>query len=215
MAPIRRVLIWMFIPLLGAAGSYVAAQTKDPHVPFLIEPNRPYVYLKFDHIGPGIPRDKREPETRIWLRIVNNCKLPIVVTENGTPDGSSKAERQIQIQVVPTFEGLVLSGSTSDVGSKPKKEPPAPQLSVQPAEMPSGYMSEGGSLESIPPGKQILFSVPVNFLSNKWHLEIPYTFDLPSGVCCRDPGIGGQPRMVISYSLGDLPPQAIAQIQGK
>jgi len=31
---------------------------------FVIDPNRPYVYLKFDHIGNGIQREESEPTSR-------------------------------------------------------------------------------------------------------------------------------------------------------
>ena len=73
---------------------------------FVIDPNRPYVYLKFDHIGSGIPRDESEPKTRIWLRVMNNCKIGIVVRENGTPDGSPGGERQIMYEGAPTVEPM-------------------------------------------------------------------------------------------------------------
>jgi len=76
-------------------------------------------------------------------------------------------------------------------------------------------MEEVGSSESIPPGEEILFSIPVNHLRKRWHIEIPYTFDLPSGECCRDTDIGGAPKMVIEYSLRDLPPESLTEIKQK
>ena len=74
--------------------------------------------------------------------------------------------------------------------------------------MPQGYVGEVGSTESIPSGEGILFSIPVNHLSERWHIEIPYDFDLPQRKCCRDPNVGGQPHMVVNYELWDLPPEA-------
>src|ERR1700688_3413551 len=53
---------------------------------FVINPNRPYVYLKFDHIGKGIQRWESEPTSRIWLLLTNNCRLPITVNTYGLPD---------------------------------------------------------------------------------------------------------------------------------
>src|SRR5271169_768657 len=99
---IRRIAICVFVAVLGTSGPRIGAQSADPKTSFVIDPNRPYVYLKFDHVGPGIPRDESEPKMRIWVRLMNNCRVPIVVSENGTPDGSPKEERQIMYEVVPT-----------------------------------------------------------------------------------------------------------------
>lgn len=74
-------------------------------------------------------------------------------------------------------------------------------------------MVEIGSSESIPPGESILFSIPMNHLSERWHVEIPYDFELPQGRCCRDPKVGGQPHMVVDYEFRDLPPDSRREIQ--
>jgi hypothetical protein len=192
----------------------LGAQTANSNTSFIIDLNRPYVYLKFDHIGPGIPRNEEELKTRIWLRLMNNCRVPIVVLENGTPDGSPKDERQIMFEVVPTTMpkmGLPRFGQMGEA-SESRPEESAEQSRRGSQKMPPGYISEVGSSESIPPGKGILFSISVNHLSKRWRIEIPYTFDLPQGRCCRDPNIGGEPKMVVEYSLWDLPPKFLSQI---
>jgi hypothetical protein len=193
--------------VFGATALLLPAQSAAPQTDFVIDPNRGYVYLKFDHIGPGIPRREDEPKNRIWLRIANNCRVPINISENGPPSGSPKDERQIMLEVVPERPRLLRITSPGD-------QPSEAALQAE-GKMPFGYMADVGSSENISPGESILFSIPVNYLSKRWHIEIPYSFELPRGKCCRDPEIGGEVMMVISYSLQDLPPKALVELQQK
>lgn len=58
---------------------------------------------------------------------------------------------------------------------------PAPQPSVKaevPESMPSGYAFEVGTMATLGPGQTIYFSLPLNHISDKWHVEIPFRFDL-------------------------------------
>jgi hypothetical protein len=160
-------------------------------VGFLIDVNRPFVYVKFDHIGPGAPRSADEPNSRIWLRLTNNCRIPILVRANGVPDESPKDEVGLEWRVVPnpTIQGI--------------------------GEITRGYMEEVASLVTIGPEEEILFSMPVNHLSKRWHVEIPFEFELPKGKGLRDPANGGEPIMVVSYSLWDLPPKALTGLGEK
>jgi hypothetical protein len=112
--------------------------------------------LKFDHIGPGIPRDAEEPKTRIWLWLMNNCRVSIVVLENGSPDGSPKQERQIMFEVVPTAVPKIafFSYGPTAQGSKPKLREPDEESSESFAKMPRGYSSEVGRRRASPRGKE-------------------------------------------------------------
>jgi hypothetical protein len=210
MATEPRVVGCALILCISLLASRIGAQNVGSPSSFIIDPNRPYVYLKFDHIGPGIPRNESEPKTRIWLWVMNNSKVAIVVRENGTPDGSPRDERQIMYEVVPTVEPMRIDADVPVRNPKRMKSAETPSGDFK--KMPQGYMEEVGSSESIPPGKGILFSVPVNHLSERWHIQIPYDFDLPQGKCCRDPDVGGEPHMVVDYELWDLPPEAHAKI---
>jgi hypothetical protein len=202
-------LTWTTL-LLFLATLYVFAQTASTAKDFVIDQNRPYVYLKFDHIGVGIQRNENEPISRIWLRLVNNCRVPIIVSTFGVPGGSPKGEAGVMDNVVP----VVISGVTVGHGIQVESIPP-PLAPVEPEqkvpakntmdEMPGGYMFEVGSSDTIPPGKDILFSIPANHLSKRWYVEIPFRFDLPKGKGPRDQNIGGEPQMVITYSMWDLP----------
>lgn len=55
---------------------------------FVIDQSKPYVYLKFDHIGPRKPVQDGEGNTGIWLRVVNNCSIPIVFASFVMPKGN-------------------------------------------------------------------------------------------------------------------------------
>ena len=54
---------------------------------FLIEPNRPLVYVHVDHVGLGAPEEDGKRRERIWLELHNNCLLPISVRTYGAPSG--------------------------------------------------------------------------------------------------------------------------------
>lgn len=216
-----RVLYRVFcalLPVLCFLEAPALSQTTQARSKFLINADHPFVYVKFDHIGPGIPRSEDEPNLRIWLRLTNNCRIPILVRANGVPDESPKDEVGVQYAVVPNpeVEGAVVFDKP---GSKEAAGQQRPQVEVQ--EMPRGYMFHVASLVRIEPGSDMLFSLPANHLSDKWHIEIPFEFELPKGEGLpkrkgpRDPVNGGIPTMVLNYSLWDLPPKSQAEIVKK
>jgi hypothetical protein len=187
---------------------------------FVIDPNRPYVYLTFDHIGVGIRRDEGEPSSRIWLRLVNNCRVPITVSTFGVPAGSPEGETGVMDEVVHVIvSGVPVGVRMPETTLPPPLGPTTPeQRASTPAkadEMPSGYMSEVRSSESIQPSEDVLFSVPTNHVSKRWYFEIPFHFDLPIGKGPRDENIGGEPRMVVTYSMWDMPSKYRADFEQK
>lgn len=172
---------------------------------FVIDQNRPYVYLQFDHTGTGVKFSHDEPPKRVWFRFVNNCSVSVLLRTFGVPEGSPKDEVGVIHYVVRDREqpGVIhgvraVEGDEIPTDRKGTELPPA-------AEIPMGYDFAVSSAESIPPGKSLLFSVPVTHLSKSWHIEIPYEFDLPSGKGPRQPIRGGEPKMVLIYSAWDLP----------
>jgi len=127
---------------------------------------------------------------------------------NGVPDGSPRDEVGIMHDVVlnPPIRGLPLN----------RRAVANPDEHTQTAEvekMPGGYMMDVGSLVTIMPGKQILFSIPINHVSKRWHIEIPFEFDLPKGKGSRDPKVSLGPSMIIEYSMEDLPPEFRAAVE--
>ena len=133
---------------------------------FAIDPNRPYAYIKFDHIGDGLQRWESEPTSRIWLRLTNNCRLPITVSTYGVPDGSPKDEQGVMdmIVAIEPLWGMPGYGILRDGTMQPKN--PKPLAKARPDELPHDYWFEVGSFQSIQPGKALLFSVPINHVQS-------------------------------------------------
>jgi len=161
---------------------------------FVIDQNRQYVYLLFDHMGKGPRFAEDEPATRIWFRLVNNCRVPIRVRTFGTPSGSLNGEVGVVHDVVRDEMGMTI---TSDL--KPNQSTKADP------KMPIGYVAEVSSAATIAPNDSLLFSIPTTHLNPVWHVEIPYEFTVPAGKCCRPENVGGEPKMVLRYSIWDLP----------
>jgi hypothetical protein len=170
---------------------------------FVRDANRPFVYLKFDHIGTGIRRSDGEPSSRIWLHFVNNCNVQVVLHAYGVPDGSPAGEVGVMDNVVVDPPMLTI---TSDKGPAIRHDRP---------QMPSGYVNEVSGVIRVEPGGSVLFSVPTNHLGAEdagWHMEVPFWFAAPKGSGPRDPGIGGEPVMSLWYSLYDVPHEARAAV---
>jgi hypothetical protein len=135
------------------------------------------------------------------------------------PDESPQDEVGVQYDVVhdPEIRGAIMFFPQSSVEDTLEKEKSADQQKSQATseEVPRGYIFDVASLVRIQSGRDILFSLPVNHLSKKWHIEIPFEFELPKGKGARDPVNGGIPVMVVQYSLWDLPPESRTQIGKK
>jgi hypothetical protein len=193
---------------------------------FVIDTNREFVYLKFDHLGKGIKRWDSEPEMRFWLRFANNCNVPIILRTYAVPEGSPWDEIGVMDQVVedpPPLMQVVTdedepapkAWTSLDPADLPAHPPPVakPQVDPKPATPPHDYWFEIGSQLTVQPGKEVLFSIPTNQLGKKWHVEIPFEFEVPPGKMPRDPNIGGLPEIHLSYSIYDLPDQARAEFE--
>jgi hypothetical protein len=190
------------------------AQNAHSQNDFVIDENRPYVYLVFDHMGKGPRFTEDEPATRIWFKLVNNCRVPIRVRTFGAPKSDSDAVRSfgtpnlgsevgVLHDVVRDTEMLVI---TSDLDPRPTEK----KLS----KMPIGYVAELSSVATIAPSASLLFSVPTNHLGENWHMEIPFNFEVPRK-CCRPENIGGEPKMVLLYSISDLPDNIKHQVRAQ
>jgi len=190
--------------ILGGAGS---SQKSFSATDFLLDKSKPYVYLEVDHIGLRTKRSESEPPTGIWLRLRNNCILPIVIHTFGVPPGSSAKEIGVLDNVVPNpqealGEGGVRSlpvlgsGGSGQSSSNTEKEDKAANPS---ATMPSGYRFPVGSFQAIQPGQSVYFSLPIDHVTDAWHVEIPFSFDLKVQSQVR-----GAENFVALYK-GDLP----------
>jgi len=83
-----------------SAWGQVKNQNSAPPTPFVIDQNRPYVYLRFDHMSAGERFSDDEPPKRVWFRFVNNCGVGVVLRTFGVPEGSPKDEVGVMHNVV-------------------------------------------------------------------------------------------------------------------
>ncbi len=226
MPRVRSIRLMTLAIIVGGAIAPSFPQQPKSSSKFVIDPNREFVYLKFDHMGRGIKRWDFEPEMRIWLRFVNNCNVPINLRTYGEPDQSPAEEVGVMDQVVedpPPFMQVVTDEdapapkvwTSLDPADLPAQPSPVSksQADIKPATPPPGYWFELGSQLTVRPGKEVLFSIPVNQLGKKWHVEIPFEFQVPEGKIPRDPSIGGLPVMHLEYSRYDLPGAARAVLE--
>src|ERR1700733_15601829 len=199
--------------------SGLLAQTGQSHPSFVRDANRPFVYLMFDHVGIGVRRNQDEPSARIWFRFVNNCNVPIVLHADGGLKGMLAGEVSVWDRVIPDPPILEITPGSPEPEvehtplSRENQLETTDRIQQFPKKMPNGYESEVGSSIRIAPGHSVLFSVPIDHLGTKngaWHMEVPFWFGVPEGRGRRDPAVGGEPSMSLSYSLYDLPTEARA-----
>jgi hypothetical protein len=161
---------------------------------FLVDANRPFVYLRFDHAGSIPSEEGGGTEARFWFRLTNNCSVPIRVRTFGAPHGAGEDEEGVMYDVVRTAE------------SQPRiifnNQVPAP---TEPGEMPRGTMFDVSSSDTMGPGEMILFSIPANSLDKRWHVEISFEFAPRKSKGTWDPKIGGWPSTRLEYYWDDLP----------
>jgi hypothetical protein len=167
--------------------------------PFVIDSSKPYVYLKFDRVADRKPLSPEEASRGLWLRLVNNCRIPIIVAvfNPGTGDpGFGVLDEVIPIGPV---KGLMSSG--------PRAQPHHEEVAKE--RPPEGYSSEVFSTTTIQPGNDLLFSVPLNHVSPSWHLQVKFQLDLPGSQHVS------QPHTVLPFYWKDIPekfrePQGVA-----
>jgi hypothetical protein len=134
---------------------------------FVLDQSKAYAYLQFDHVGPRKPIQEGEPAQGLWLRLVNNCKVPINVRTYGITTGDPDVG--VLDEVIPFPPILEIH---SDLDQPSVREDHSTQ------KMPHGYDAELSSMTRVLPGKSLLFSVPRNHVSRDWYLRIKFTLDV-------------------------------------
>lgn len=184
--------------LLFAIAVIASAQTRDRD--FVLDASKPYVYLQFDHIGPRKPIQAGEPSMGLWLRIVNNCVVPIRIGTFSLPTG--EVGIGVLDEVVPEAGGGVRIAA--DDGAVPI-EPILPQGGTDKprptpkAIIPEGYSAEVHSTTTIAPGGSILFSAPSNHVGPAWFMRIRFT------LAVSRPEVGGGPYSYLDFFEGQIP----------
>ena len=110
-----------------------------------------------DSSGHRDPVVKGENPQGLWLRLVNNSRIPIQVRTFDL--GTGDHEVGINYDVV-AVGGIV-------------DEPP-------PVAKPRGYSSAVGSPAVIEPGQFLLFSIPSDHVSKWWYIQARFDLVLPS-----------------------------------
>lgn len=156
---------------------------------FLIDPSKAYAYLKFDHIGERQPPPGEEAGEGLWLRLVNNCTIPILVaTFHYGESGSALGVYHNVVRVTATAPSLPPKDSLKPMPPAPAREPP------------SGYsVPELISTTTIAPGANLLFSVPTDHVRPLWYLEVRFYFELPNDQ------YGFGPYSTVSFHWPDIP----------
>jgi hypothetical protein len=171
---------------------------------FVIDDSRPYVYLLFDHSGKGVRSADGDSDSRFWFRLINNCQVPIKVRTSGVPKGRPVGEIGIIYEVVENRNrGVEITSTAISTGTDKPLPPQTNENRSLP--IPIGNVANLSSAHAIPPKGSLLFSIPANHLSSKWHIEIPYTFATPPGKGPRAEEVGGEPIMVLLYEVWNLP----------
>jgi hypothetical protein len=156
---------------------------------FVLNPSKPYLYIQFDHVGPRTPIQEGEGNVGLWLRIVNNCREPILVPTFGltTGDPGVGVLDEIVPNVVTTSVvpgGVPLAGGSA----KPEKRPP------------EGYSAEVHSMTRVLPGRELLFSVPLNHVSDQWFMRVRVVLDV------NRPTVWPRPYTYLEFLDFQIPP---------
>jgi hypothetical protein len=176
----RAGLVFGAVGILAIASCCtVQAQT----VPKLaLDAAKPFVYIEFDHTGPRQPLEPDEPSRGFWLRLVNNSVLPIILRVHGS---FTDPDTPVLQDIITPQTRLIPKSGLPDYGP-----------------MPRGYAtgSDVASLLTINPGKEVLFSVPVNHVGPGWFLQVSFQFDLPP---VKDGA--AQPVCYAAFAWDDIP----------
>jgi len=148
----------VMLSLLAAMGMSLLWAQKPEEPRIVLDSTKPMVYIKFDHAALREPVEEGEPAEGLWLRLVNNSVVPIEVE---AMDTATKSKPMLLPDVITPIERRIpRSGPNHD-------------------QMPSGYASGMGVVRTIPPGKDLVFSVPANHVSLNWFMQVPFQFSLP------------------------------------
>jgi len=191
-------------------------------VDFVLNPSKPYVYLVPDHVGPRKPLRDGESDTGMWFRLVNNCRLPLVIIASKSPAETEGEAFWVQDEVVPNKPSPGVDSTGAGVGYEKGQEAlteiflhpnqneaevrgaekaaeSARETSKQPHGYNDGYQPGPQVLKVIPPGGEVLFSLPINHVGKTWHFEIPFRFAL------KQEGTIRQPYSYVALFWDDLP----------
>jgi hypothetical protein len=201
------IACWSILAITLVAPTALCQQVSDR---FLIDTSKPFAYIRFDHIADRKKPSPNKSPKGLLLRLVNNCRLPIAVRANGPEPGEPGVT--IEYDVIPnSISGPWFGRPPEPSGSSsPSQAQAIPETNTEP---PKGYSAEVASLLTIPPGDNLLFSVPLdavkecrhlqgpNPFSACWYLQVPFQFQLPGARTVE------RPIILVDFMWEDLPKQ--------
>lgn len=178
----------MLVTLLGLAPVLISSTMAISQISpknFKIDDWKPYVYIDFDHIGERKSADDSGSTHGLWLRLRNNCRLPIKVSALDWGTGDLGAA--LSFEVVPNAG---INGPDSEQRKK----------------MPHGFYADIGTLVTILPGKDFLFSVPAESVSKYWFIQVRFDFVFPESKKTKGAPNGHyEPYSVADFTWYNIP----------
>lgn len=147
--------------------------------------------LQFDHTGPRKPIQSGEITQGLWLKIVNNCEVPISVKTYGWTLGDPAASVLDEVIPIKVAAPLVLEDS---------EQSPASDKNNLYSSMPHGYSTENSTMARILPGTSLLFGVPRNHVGPNWFLRVVVILNV------SQPSAGLGPWTELDFFNGQIPP---------
>ena len=183
--------VWVGMVLLLSASSLAAPAEEGC---FVIDNSRPWIDIAFRRVGKRIPVFPTESEHGLWLALRNNCRYSISVETMETLDEPNKNEGTLLVHdVVPIVTSIYST-------PLPPGAPAAKILANAKLDKPPGYALPGdfAITAEVQPGKELLFSVPLENVTRKWFIRIQVDFRIPG-----DRGV--QPLVFVDFDFPDLP----------
>jgi hypothetical protein len=162
---------------------------------FVIDKSQPFAYIVFDHIAKQKPQYAGDDPKRLFLRVVNNCKIPIRFTVNNANPGPGYI---VDHDVIPEPEP---SEELSAVSLRDFMDEQSLRKSAL-KQMPQGYSIHLGENQSVLPGQSLLINMPRNHVSQYWIVRVGFEFVLES-IPTNTKGTG--PEMYLTFTEGQIP----------
>lgn len=155
---------------------------------FVVDASKPFVFVEFDHIGMRKPLSPSESQQGLWLRVVNNCRIPIRVDTFDLGTGDPGMAIFDEVVPVKPYAGYITSSGEIHSGV--------------PINVPQGYVLLNKSVihKVIPPRESLLFSVPANHVQAEWHIQFSFQFDLPERATGQQ-----EPISLLKFYWVDIP----------
>lgn len=163
----------------------ISANAQSPPRTISIDSKRPYVDVVFERYGKRRPVFEGDGELGVWLRLRNNCILPLKV---------------YVLRRRNENEGVLLVHRIFEESNTLMAPPVKSQVMVQ---RPNGYVNTDlVSLITIESKASALFSVPLFHVTRSWDLQIEIFLQDPSS------DTGKQPRVFVNFDWFSLSKEA-------